>query len=197
MGKVVYWLCFFLINIYLKIIHHWKIKGKDNVPKEGKLIVVSNHVSYLDPPIVGCAINRKLHFMAKEELFEKKWFGFILKLIGSFPVKRGTPDKSAIRNSLKVLKEEKVLCMFPEGTRMKKGKLGEAKPGVILIALMSKSPILPVGIKHKDQDGPLRVSVGKPFTIKDYYKKKLSREEKDEVGKLIMEKIRDQLNSLD
>ena len=197
MGFVIYWLGYILVNLYLKIIHRWKVFGKKNVPKKGPLIVVSNHVSYLDPPIVGCAVNRHLYFMAKEELFQKKWFGFILRQIGTFPVKRGTPDKSAIRRSLKILKEGKVLCMFPEGTRMKGGKLGKAKPGVTLIALMSKSPILPVGIKHAEEDKPLRVSVGEPFSLEEYHDRKLSREEKEEVGELIMEKIKKQLESLD
>ncbi|MFO7815102.1 MAG: lysophospholipid acyltransferase family protein [Halanaerobiales bacterium] len=197
MGKVIYWVSYYLLNIYFKIVHKWRVKGRDNVPTEGPLIVVSNHVSYLDPPIAGCAVKRQLHFMAKEELFDKKWFGYILKKMGTFPVKRGTPDKSAIRKSLKILKNDKVLCMFPEGTRRKDGKLGEAKPGVTLIALMSKSPILPVGIKHSDEDGPLRVSVGEPFTLDDYHNKKLSRDEKSEVGELIMTKIKNELESLD
>ncbi len=197
MGNVIYWLGYVLVNLYLKIVHHWRVKGRKNVPKKGPLIVVSNHVSYLDPPIVGCAVNRHLHFMAKQELFDKKWFGFILRQIGSFPVKRGTPDKKAIRRSLEILKNGKVLCMFPEGTRIKGDKLGDAKPGVTLIALMSESPLLPVGIKHSDDDSPLKVSVGKPFTLDQYYDKKLSREEKSEVGELIMKKIKEELDSIE
>jgi len=122
---------------------------------------------------------------------------FILKQIGSFPVKRGTPDKKAIRRSLEILKNDKVLCMFPEGTRIKGDKLGEAKPGVTLIALMSESPILPVGIKHADENSPLQVSVGKPFTLDKYYDKKLTREEKSEVGEIIMKKIKIEIDSIE
>jgi len=197
MGKIIYWLAYYLINIYLKIVHNFVVKGKEKVPKYGPLIVVSNHVSYLDPPIVGAAVKRQLHFMAKQELFEKKWFGYILNQMGTFPVKRGVPDKSAIRKSLNILNNDKALCMFPEGTRIKTGKLGEAKPGVTLIALMSKSPILPVAIKHSDENNKsLQVSIGKPFLLDEYYDKKLNRDQKDEVGELIMNKIGEQLKSL-
>src|SRR6056297_998735 len=197
MGKIIYWLAYYLINIYLKIVHNFLVKGKEKVPKYGPLIVVSNHVSYLDPPIVGAAVKRQLHFMAKQELFEKKWFGYILNQMGTFPVKRGVPDKSAIRKSLNILNNDKALCMFPEGTRIKTGELGEAKPGVTLIALMSKSPILPVAIKHSDENNKsLQVSIGKPFLLDEYYDKKLNRDQKDEVGELIMNKIGEQLKSL-
>ena len=197
MGKIIYWLAYYLINLYLKIVHKFVVKGKEKVPKYGPLIVVSNHVSYLDPPIVGAAVKRHLHFMAKQELFEKKWFGYILNQMGTFPVKRGVPDKSAIRKSLNILNNDQALCMFPEGTRIKTGELGEAKPGVTLIALMSKSPILPVAIKHSDENNKsLQVSIGKPFLLDDYYDKKLNRDQKDEVGELIMDKIGEQLKSL-
>ncbi|MDZ7672262.1 MAG: lysophospholipid acyltransferase family protein [Halanaerobiales bacterium] len=197
MGKIIYWVSYYLINLYLKVVHKFKVKGKDNVPKYGPLIVVSNHVSYLDPPIVGAAVKRQLHFMAKTELFEKKWFGYILKKMGTFPVKRGVPDKSAIRNSLNILNNDQTLCMFPEGTRIKSGELGEAKPGVTLIALMSKSPILPVAIKHSDdKNKSLQVAIGKPFLLDEYYDKKLNRDQKDEVGQLIMKKIGKELKTL-
>jgi 1-acyl-sn-glycerol-3-phosphate acyltransferase len=197
MGKIIYWLAYYLINLYLKIVHKFVVKGKEKVPKYGPLIVVSNHVSYLDPPIVGAAVKRHLHFMAKQELFEKKWFGYILNQMGTFPVKRGVPDKSAIRKSLNILNNDQALCMFPEGTRIKTGELGEAKPGVTLIALMSKSPILPVAIKHSDENNKsLQVSIGKPFLLDDYYDKKLNRDQKDEVGELIMDIIGEQLKSL-
>lgn len=198
MGKLIYWLSYYLINLYLKVVHRFQVKGKDNVPKYGPLIVVSNHVSYLDPPIVGGAVKRQLHFMAKTELFEKKWFSYILKKMGTFPVKRGVPDKSAIRKSLNILNNDQALCMFPEGTRIKTGKLGEAKPGVTLIALMSKSPILPVAIKHSDdKNNALQVAIGKPFLLDEYYDKKLNRDQKDEVGQLIMDKIGEELKRLD
>lgn len=196
MGKVIYWLSYILGNIYLKLIHRIKIKGKDNIPQKGPIIIVSNHVNYLDPPIIGCVINRQVRFMAKKELFKNRILRYILKKMGTFPVKRGVPDKSAIRKSLQILKDGQVLGMFPEGTRVKGDKLGDAKPGVTLIALMSESPILPVGIKHSDQNNPLRVSIGKPFLLDNYYDRKLSREEKSEIGEIIMAKIKNELDSL-
>lgn len=181
--------------IYIKLFYKFELIGEENIPSEGKLVVMANHITYLDPPIVGCVMNRKVHFMAKEELFKIPIFGYLLRSIGQFPVKRGRPDRTALKHSFKILKEGKVLGIFPEGTTQGKGKkLNKAKSGAILIPIKAKSPILPIGIKFIGRK--LKVSIGKPFTLEKYYDHKMSRDERIEVGIYIMKKIAKEIKNI-
>ncbi|MFW5992378.1 MAG: lysophospholipid acyltransferase family protein [Halanaerobiaceae bacterium] len=193
MGKIFYWLAYYVIKFYFIFIRRWQVEGKGNIPEEGPLIVMANHISALDPPIVGCIMNRQVYFMAKKELFSNPVMGWIFRKIGVFPVKRGKADLKALRTALRILKKGKVLGLFPEGTRHNPEKPGEVQGGAVLIALKSKSPILPVGIKNVSNNKRLTVSIGEPFTLEEFYDKKLSAEEKKEVGEKIMEKIKKEI----
>lgn len=196
MSKLLYKSAAYIFKIYFKIVYKWKVIGKENIPEEGKLVIMANHISYLDPPIVGCVmLNRQIHFMAKEELFKYPVFGYLLKKIGQFPVKRGKPDRTALKKAFEILKKGEILGVFPEGTTQGKGgKLRLAKSGAVMIPIKTKSPILPVGIKFNGRK--LGVSIGKTFTLDQYYGKKMSREERKEAGKIIMNKISDEVKKL-
>jgi len=124
----------------------WKIYGLENIPQNGPVILVSNHVSMWDPVVAGAAVPRPIFFMAKEELFRNKFLAALFRRLGGFPVKRGQGDTNAIRHSLKLLKEGKVLGLFPEGTRSKSGELLKGLPGMILLMEKSQAPIVPVKI---------------------------------------------------
>lgn len=197
MGKIIYWLAYYVINIYFKLIRRWEVKGKSNLPENGSLIVMANHISEFDPPIVGCVLNRQVFFMAKEELFKKPFWAWVFRKIGVFPVKRGKPDLSAIKRALRILKSGNILGLFPEGTRHEPGNMGEIKQGAVMLALKSKSPILPIGIKNVKNNKKIKVSIGKPFTLDKYYDKKLSPEEKENAGEDIKEKIQEELKKID
>ncbi len=140
--RVLYLLC----NFFFKILFRLKIEGSENVPRQGGFIVVSNHVSHLDPIILSISLKRPIHFMAKEELFEIPVFGFIISRLNAFPVRRGSFDRKAIQNSLKLLDEEKVLGMFPEGTRSTDGKLNKPHHGPATFAYRVGVPIVPMGL---------------------------------------------------
>ncbi len=196
-GKILYMFAYYTVNLYFKLIHRWEVKGKPNLPENGPLIVMANHISEFDPPIVGCVLNRQVFFMAKEELFKSPFWGWVFRKIGVFPVKRGKPDLKAVRKALQILKSGKVLGLFPEGTRHKPGNMGEIQLGAVMISLKSKSPILPIGIKNVKNNRKLTVSIGKPFTLAKYYDRRLSRQEKKEVGEYIKEKIRAELKKID
>ena len=196
LGKILYWITYFTASLYFKFVHRWKIKGKENRKQDGPLIIMANHTSVLDPPIVGCIMNRQVHFMAKEELFKNPIFRRFLKGIGTFPVRRGKPDRKALKNAFKLLNNDKVICIFPEGTRHSPDNLGKAKAGAVMIALKSQAPILPVGIINTKNKKKLKISIGEPFTLDQYYDRKVKRDERKEVGNIIMDRIEKEIKSL-
>ncbi len=126
-----------------------RVEGTENIPKEGPLVIACNHLSLLDPPVLGTAASRKVHFMAKEELFVPV-LGTIYKILGAFPVRRGGADRAAIKHGIEILESGQVLAIFPEGTRSKTGKLGKAQPGALMMASKAKATIVPACIIGTD-----------------------------------------------
>ncbi|MFW6287897.1 MAG: lysophospholipid acyltransferase family protein [bacterium] len=196
MSKNLYKFAATIFKAYFKLFYKMEVIGKENIPENGRLVVMANHITYLDPPLIGCImLNRHIHFMAKEELFKYPVFAYLLKKIGQFPVKRGKPDRTALKKAFEILRNEEVLGIFPEGTTQGKGgKLRRAKSGAILIPIKAKSPILPVGIKFSGRK--LKVSIGKPFTMEQYYGNKMTREDRKEVGMYIMNKIAEEIKKI-
>ncbi|MFC4404336.1 lysophospholipid acyltransferase family protein [Gracilibacillus xinjiangensis] len=178
----------FVVKTWLKPKYKVQSIGIENIPKTGPVIICSNHISNFDPPIVGITCPRDIHFLAKEELFKNPIFGFILKNVHAFPIKRGMKDRNALRKGLEVLKEGNVLGLFPEGTRSKTGELKKGLAGAGFFALRSDATIIPCAIIG-DYSGkkPLTVSYGKPVDMKNLKEKKASAQE---VTDVIMEEIR-------
>ena len=140
--KPILWLLF---KIGLRL----NVEGTENIPKDGPLVIASNHLSLLDPPVIGVAATRKVHFMAKQELFVPI-LGDIYKALGAFPVRRGGADRAAIKHGIDILKDNKVLAIFPEGTRSKPGKRGKAEPGALRMATKAMAAIVPCCVMGTD-----------------------------------------------
>ncbi len=141
------WLVPTLAKIFLGL----RVKGLENVPIEGRIIIAANHISDLDPPIIGALIPRETYFAAKIELF-KGLMGAYIRYHNAIPVRRGGSDKEAIKKLVGVLKQEKALLIFPEGTRAKDAEKGlPAKAGVGMIAALGKADIVPVRIQGSEQ----------------------------------------------
>ena len=144
-------------------------EGVENIPTEGAVIVAPNHKSNFDPPLIGICSPRIIHYMAKEELFEKPILAPILRFFGTFPVKRGSIDRKAIRQAMNEIKSGEPLGIFPEGTRVRGNKIGRFHDGMASIALMTGTPILPVAVIGSEtfpkKKGPLAVIFGKPIPV--------------------------------
>ncbi len=172
-----------------------KVEGKENFPSEGAVIVAGNHLGFWDPVVVAAFIDRPIHFMAKEELFEHALLAKFLCKLNAFPVKRGSPDRTALKTALNILAENKVLGMFPEGTRSKTGELSKPQHGIAMLVLKSRAPIVPVmfiGTQKIFPWGwfsPVVVKIGKPISYEKYYDAKLSTSLLEEISRDIMDKI--------
>ena len=129
-----------------KVVYNFKIEGIENIPQDRPLVMASNHRSYADPVILTIPMKRPVTYMAKEELFKNKLFGWFITKLGAFPVKRGAGDMQVIDDSIGILNSGRNLVIFPEGTRSKDGKVGKGKTGVALIAAKSGADVLPCGI---------------------------------------------------
>ncbi len=139
---VSYCLVFPIFRILLKGLTY----GNENVPLNGPLVVVANHGSHLDPPLLGHALGRPLAFMAKQELFQIPLLGKIIRACGAYPVKRGASDREAIRIATARLEEGWATGVFLDGTRQKNGKVNTPMPGAALLSARSGAPLLPVAI---------------------------------------------------
>ncbi|MDK2820244.1 MAG: 1-acyl-sn-glycerol-3-phosphate acyltransferase [Clostridia bacterium] len=158
----------FLCYIFLRFICRWKVQGQENVPLEGPVIIISNHISLLDPVAIGVALPRVINYMAKEELFHIPILKSIIKGLKAFPVRRGQSDRNALKAALKVLHENEVLGLFPEGKRSKDGKLNNFQNGAALLALKTGATIVPVALKNTNKvfrGGRIEVIIGKPLEV--------------------------------
>lgn len=148
-----------------------KIYGVENVPQTGGLVIISNHASYFDPPIVSNCVCRPVAYMAKEELFKIPVLAQAIKLYGAYPVSRGTADRGAIRYALEYLENGWAVGVFLEGTRTSDGRIHDPKRGAALLAAKAKVPLLPVSLWGSEkivQPGtpiprkvPLTIRIGK------------------------------------
>jgi 1-acyl-sn-glycerol-3-phosphate acyltransferase len=118
----------------------WRVRGAENIPGEGGAVIAANHLSHLDPPVVGSAIpRRRTYYFAASELFSNPIFGFIIRKCYAFPVRRGAADRNALKAAIELLSGGELLTMFPEGTRSRTGELGEFDLGAALAASRARA----------------------------------------------------------
>ncbi len=145
-----------LVSPILQVYFRGRIYGAENIPQTGSLVVVSNHASNYDPPLVSYCVRRPVAYMAKEELFKIPILKQVIELYGAYPVSRGSADRSAIRAALKYLDEGWAVGVFLQGTRTPDGRITDPKRGAALIAAKAKAPLLPVclwGTQEIEQKG--------------------------------------------
>jgi 1-acyl-sn-glycerol-3-phosphate acyltransferase len=129
-----------------KFVFRGHLIGRENIPQKDSFIMVSNHGSLLDPPLLGHALGRNISFMAKAELFKIPFLGFVIKACGAYPVKRGIADKSTIQTACNKLSDNKCIGIFIDGTRQKDGRVNKPKQGAALLSFKNQKLLLPVAI---------------------------------------------------
>jgi 1-acyl-sn-glycerol-3-phosphate acyltransferase len=175
-----------------------EVRGREHVPAAGPVLLVSNHVSVLDPPFIGGAAPRELYFLAKEELFRVPLLGRLIHALNARPVRRDGSDSRALKTALTLLGENRAILLFPEGTRGVEGRLGEGKSGAGMLAVMSGAPVVPVHISGTARALPpgralprptrVRVRFGPPLyfkTARDERRKERYREATEEMMRAI------------
>lgn len=166
---------FFVVSffrVYFKLYHRMTIEGTENIPLNGPLFIIINHVSYLEPFALGVGLNSRglvpgahIYTVAKKELYAHKLVGLFLDSIGMFPIDRERTDMGAMRTMLTVLKEKKMIAMAPEGTRSPTGQLQEFQPVVAKIAISRHIPILPSAAFGVEKAMPVGSKFPLPFQI--------------------------------
>ncbi len=167
-----YRFCYTLVGLEL-LLHQIKIEGMNNVPKTGGCLIVSNHVSFMDPTTVGWAVAREIHYLGRKSLFKPPFWSWFLPICNVMPIDRDAHDITGLRGILKMLKGGHPVLLFPEGTRSPDGTIQAAEPGAGFIALKAGVPILPVRVfgtfeslsRHTKRlrFHPIRVVIGQPY----------------------------------
>jgi 1-acyl-sn-glycerol-3-phosphate acyltransferase len=180
---VLYHIAWWFFNICFRILFAvmggFRVVGTKNMPRRGPVIVTPNHLSFADPPAVGIAIGRPAWYMATDELFTMPILGKLARFMHGFPVRQDSPDRKAIRFAEQLLEKGEAVVIFPEGHVSKTGEFQEVQAGVILIAVRTGAPVLPVGIVgsgqfmpphqwkiHRSQGG-IRIAVGRPIPVEE------------------------------
>ncbi len=183
-----------------KIFFAIKIEGKENIPNRGGAILASNHLSYLDPIILGIFVPRRVNFMAKEELFENFLFRRIIVKLGAFPIRREGIDGATYRKILKLLHKREVVVLFPEGTRSIDGTIGQLHTGIARIALKADVPLIPIIIWGTEKALPrgkkllrlskIRARAGKPLKTNIASNREITRKDIEGLQNQLEEQMR-------
>ncbi|RUS48152.1 1-acyl-sn-glycerol-3-phosphate acyltransferase [Cohnella sp. AR92] len=185
-----------LLRVIFQAVFRFEARGVSNIPTEGAVVLCSNHMSLFDPITLGLAVPRKVHYMAKEELFRIPGFGSLIRGLGAFPVKRGGVSKEAIRTAINLLREGKVMGIFPEGTR--KGEriegVGMGKRGAVSMAARAGAAVVPVALVGEYRWFRKMVTVyGAPIDLSPYLVK--GEEDLDAATEVLMSRIREMLRT--
>ena len=177
------------IYAYCKVVYQMKIVGKENIPKEGPVIICGNHRSFLDPPLIEVTCGRYTRFLAKEELTKNPLLAVLGIIFDAILVKRDSKEVTAIKESLKTLKNGDCLALFPEGTRNGLEKGEKVKDGVAFFAVRSGAKVVPCGIKGGTKENhKITITYGKPLDYSQYKGTK-DKEVLDKITNEIMENI--------
>ena len=178
-----YWLARLVCRLFAMACFRWRCYGLDNVPKQGPFLLVSNHQSFLDPIFCGSRPKRHFYFLARDTLFENWFFGPLIRSVYAIPVKREQGDLGAMKKVISILKEGDGVCLFPEGTRTRDGKILPFTAGLGLLCRRGNATIVPVVIDGAYECWPRTQKLFKTgFPVMVHYGKPISSQEAKEMG---------------
>lgn len=196
--KPLYRIGYTLCSTVAKVGFNLKVYSRENLVEDGPAIVASNHQSYLDPPLIGCAHHRELYYLARKNLFDRKIFGWLLTGVNAIPVDRERGDITAIKTIIRLLKEGRRIIIFPEGTRSPDGRLQPGKSGLGMMIAKTLAPVVPVRLfgtfEALPKNGQLRlfpvsIVVGKPLRFTEQDVAAQDRELYQRLSDRVMEQI--------
>lgn len=169
-----YWFWKTLLHVTISTFFDVRIYGKENVPLTGSVLFVSNHQSFLDPPLCGMTLHRECDFMARKTLFDNPGFGRLIRTLNSFPVEENGGDLTTIRTLINRVQQDRAVVVFPEGARTLDGEIHKFKSGFELIARKAKATTVPVAIEGSYAawarggsvifGAPIRLMYGQPIS---------------------------------
>ncbi|HSZ14565.1 MAG TPA: lysophospholipid acyltransferase family protein [Solirubrobacteraceae bacterium] len=170
-NPVIYWIVRAIFVPFFLVYFRMQRVGREHLPRSGPLLLAANHRSFLDPFVIGTLVRRPVYYMAKRELFEKPWQAWILNALGAFPVDRGAGDGDAMATARAILARGDCVVLFPEGTRVRRGGLGDPRRGIGRLALETGAPVAPVAVIGSDavrrgwriRPRKVRLRVGRPL----------------------------------
>jgi glycerol-3-phosphate dehydrogenase (NAD(P)+) len=170
-NPLVYWIVRALFVPFFLVYFRLQRVGREHLPRSGPLLLAANHRSFLDPFVIGTLVRRPVYYMAKRELFDKRWQAWVLNALGAFPVDRGAGDGDAMQTARAILARGDCVVVFPEGTRVRRGPLGDPRRGIGRLALETGAPVAPVAVIGSDavrrgwrvRPRKVRLRVGRPL----------------------------------
>ena len=165
MSGVVYWLLWVLFNGVARVFFRLRVGGAEYFPKSGAIIVAANHASYLDIPLLGCAIRRRVFFLGRENLFPNPWLSWVLQRLGWIPLKTHKLDRQAFGRALGYLSEGIPVVIFPEGSRTEDGQLLRGRPGIGYLVAESQCQVIPAYISGTFSVLPVKAKWPKLFPV--------------------------------
>jgi 1-acyl-sn-glycerol-3-phosphate acyltransferase len=166
-----YEFCHFIVRCFIRTLFRAQAHNKENIPKTGGFMVVSNHSSFLDPLLVGGCVRRHMHYLAKRELFRIPVFRNLIRGVNTHPIHRQGLDRTAIRECVDLMRGGEILLIFPEGTRSRDGNLQPGKAGAAMIAVQAGVPCIPAYVVGSFRAWPRQRRLPRPTKVHVYYGK--------------------------
>jgi len=196
-----YYVGAWLARSLCRLLGGYSVHGRENIPRQTGAIICSNHVAYLDPPVLGSGLPRRTYFMAKKELFTNPVLGALIRASYAFPVDRGTTDREAIRHGIELLQKGELLVVFPEGGRSPDGSIQPGNIGPALMASRAGVPIIPAALKETERimprgskglhRGRVQIDYGVPIHPSQFGEGRLEKTQLQEFTEAVMQAIED------